>query len=187
MHIAVDLDGVCYEWQRTYRYMMRTYRGVEMPEVHEFWHEWDAQKQFGESDDHKWMWIGGVMRGLFRYGHMVQGCRVGLDSLVADGHSLSIVTTRPRAAAQDTMEWITFFFKGIPLEGIHILPNKLKTSVEWDLIIDDKPEVIEDAWLNGRKAVLFQQPWNATYEIPARDVTVAYGWPQVKGAVDALR
>ena len=76
----MDLDGVCYEFQRTYRYMLREYRGVDMPPVEEFWTHWDAQKAYGTPADHDWMWSGGVKKGLFRYGHMVTGARKGLLS-----------------------------------------------------------------------------------------------------------
>jgi 5'(3')-deoxyribonucleotidase len=178
---AVDLDGVLYEFQRTYRYMIREYRGVEMPPVAEFWTTWDAQKQYGTPADHRWMWDEGVKRGLFRYGHMVTGGRRGLERLAEDGHELIIVTSRPESAVNDTMEWCSLLLKDIPIVGFHILSNgERKTSIDWDVLIDDRPENIEDALSAGRKAVLFQQPWNDNYITLAQE---ANGWKEVPDAI----
>jgi 5'(3')-deoxyribonucleotidase len=179
VRIAVDLDGVCYEFQRTYRYMIGEYRGVAMPPVSEFWTHWDAQKDYGRPADHRWMWDGGVRLGLFRYGHMVQGARRGLEQLAEDGHELLVVTSRPAAAVLDTVEWISLFFKDIPLAGIHILSNQEpKSVIRADLLIDDRPENIYEWSGAGREAILFEQPWNAGQIMPL-GVHVAQSWKDV--------
>jgi 5'(3')-deoxyribonucleotidase len=187
MRIAVDLDGVCYEWQRTYRYMLREYRGVDMPPVEDFWHYWDAQKQYGTRADHRWMWNHGVARGLFRYGHVVKGARRGLEALAEQGHDLCIVTSRPANAAEDTHDWIELFFKGIPLSGVHILSNREpKSTVDADVLIDDRPENVEEWYAAGRTAVLFCQPWNDAYIPRPRDLHVAVDWPDVVTLIGQL-
>mgnify|MGYP001587805304 CR=1 FL=1 len=88
MRIAVDMDGVCYEWERTARYMLREYRDVVTPEST----AWDSIKDDIPREDWKWLWTWGVQQGLFRYGHMVTGARIGLQELVSQGHALAIVS-----------------------------------------------------------------------------------------------
>lgn len=181
MRIAVDLDGVVYEFQRTFRYMMREYRGIEMPPVEEFWFAWDSQKQYGTEEDHAWMWSEGVAQGLFRYGHMWQGARIGLQALHDAGHELLVVTHRPESAVTDTLDWVAYHFRDIPLVGCDILSGgQPKTSVKWDAIVDDKPENVVEALASNRRGLLFNQPWNQKYHIVASERV--YGW---KGVVDA--
>jgi len=187
MKIAVDLDGVCYEFQRTYRYMIREYRGVEMPPVSEFWTYWDAQKQFGTKADHDWMWGGGVKKGLFRYGHMVTGARRGLEQLQQDRHKLIVVTHRPESAVTDTLEWVSLYFKGIRLSGFHILSSQnSKTTIPWDVLIDDKKENIQDARAAGRQAILFSRPWNEGWDWMSTGARRASDWEEVANVVRSL-
>jgi 5'(3')-deoxyribonucleotidase len=132
-----------------------------MPPVDEFWTSWNADQESTNRADRDWIWTEGVERGLFRYGHMVKGARRGLEALVEQGHKLSIVTHRPENAVTDTLEWAGLYFKGIPLAGFNILSQgQPKTTVGWDVLIDDKPENIADAEAAGRIGIMFSQPWN---------------------------
>jgi 5'(3')-deoxyribonucleotidase len=183
MKIAVDLDGVCYEWQRTYRYMMREYRGIDMPPIEEFWTYWNAPDQFTTKQDRDWIWSKGVELGLFRYGHMVKGARIGLQALASAGHKLEVVTHRPANATTDTLDWVSLYFKDIPLNGFKMLTNGESKNVSTaDVLIDDKMENINDWCESDRPAVLFDQPWNHQY-IPPLFAHTALDWPDVVKAV----
>lgn len=177
--IAVDLDGVCYEWDKTVQYMLRTYRGAS---VHQQSESWDWVRDNVPQEDWRWVWSDGVRLGLFRYGHMVTGARIGLEALADEGHQLTIVTHRPGVAVHDTVDWISLYFKDIPLAGLHILTNgEPKTSVHADVLIDDKPANLE-AWADaGRTAIQFVRRWNTDYY--DKRVIQANGWHEV---VDAL-
>lgn len=175
MRVGLDLDGTCYAFQRTYAYMLRAHHGLDIPPIEEWWTSWDAQKQWGTKDVHSWMWNEGVKKGLFRYGHMIKDTRVALEQLVTNGHKLVVVTTRPENAVQDTLDWVSLFFKDIPLSGLHILSNEApKTTVEWDVLVDDRIQNYQEAWSAGRLAVLFDQPWNRDAEAFYR----ARGWKE---------
>lgn len=161
MRIAVDLDGVVYEWQRTARYMLNTYRNAKLPPVSEFWFTWDAPKDRLPREDWRWLWDEGVKLGLFRYGHMTTGARVGMQELVRQGHKLSIATSRPSHAVNDTVDWVSLYFKDIPLEGIHILSqSQPKSVVDADILIDDRPENIIEWERAGRHGIVYDRPWN---------------------------
>jgi 5'(3')-deoxyribonucleotidase len=194
MIIALDLDGVCYEWQRTYRYMLKLYFGVVLPAIEKFWTYWDAPDQYTTQEQRDWMWTEGVKRGLFRYGHMVKDCRVACERLHAVGHQLMIVTSRPESAAQDTHDWVDFYFKGIPLADRVLLHNEeSKATVAADVLIDDKVENILE-WANtGRFAILFQQPWNEErYDWLLREakypekIVMVKGWDAVGTAIRTI-
>ena len=179
MRIAVDLDGVCYEFDRTARYMLREYRGVKVEGVTD---KWDYLKDHCSRDDWRWLWSEGVTKGLFRYGHMVAGARIGLEQLVADGHSLKVVTHRPASATPDTVQWLALYFNGLSYTFNMLSDGESKTSVEWDLLVDDKPENITDALDAGRRAIMYAQPWNDDNPYAsARD------WKEVTACVRSLR
>jgi 5'(3')-deoxyribonucleotidase len=146
--------------------MLRTYRAYDRhgPMGQES-DSWDYIKENIDPEDWKWLWVNAVPLGLFRYGHMVRDARVGLEALRDAGHKLILITHRPAMALQDTLEWVTFYFKGVPLDGFHFLSNgEDKSTIEWDLLIDDKVENIEDAVRAGRRAILFDQPWNRDFD-----------------------
>jgi len=149
------------EWQRTYRYMMNTYRGTKIPPVEEFWYDWNAPDEFTTHEDRVWIWTEGVRLGLFLQGHVTTGALVGLGALSAAGHELCIVTHRPKQAVSDTLAWVSLHFKIIPLSGFHILTNEEpKSSVDADILIDDKLSNCDDWASTGRNAILFHRPWN---------------------------
>lgn len=189
MKIAVDLDGVCYEFQRTYRYMIREYRGVEMPPVDEFWFYWDAQQEWGGRADHKWMWEKGVDLGLFRYGHMVTGARRGLEALHAAGDEIKIVTSRPGNAVQDTSDWCHLYLKDIPYTLDVLSHREPKSIIDADVLVDDKTENVVDWYYHtDGTAILFDQPWNRDViaELPAQ-IVLAMNWKEVTDVIARLR
>jgi hypothetical protein len=188
MKIALDLDGVCYEFQRTYRYMMKEYRGVDMPPVKDFWFSWDSNLDYGTSEDRKWMWSEGVKMGLFRYGHVTTGVIASVQRLAAMGHQLSVVTHRPENAVQDTLDWLSYV--RLPISGVHILSNgEPKTTVGFDALVDDKVENIRHALARGRVGVLFNQPWNqeqSGISLASGKFFRAHDWPEVVGYFNGL-
>jgi len=188
MKIAVDLDGVCYEWQRTYRYMLREYRGVQLPPVDQFWFSWNASDEFTTAADRKWIWSEGVRLGLFRHGHVWKGTILGIAALKQSGHELVVVTHRPRTAIRDTINWLDHHFGAMepyPWSGINILSNgEPKHSIYAELLIDDKPENVI-GWVDAgqsRKAIIFDQPWNREMNWHPR-ILRAVGWASVVDAV----
>lgn len=174
--IAVDLDGVLYEWDRTAQYMLRTYRGLR--HMHTESASWDWIKDNVSPEDWKWLWSEGVERGLFRYGHMTTGARVGLEHLVDAGFKLKIVTHRPASAVMDTIDWLSLYLQDIPLAGIHILSNQEpKTVVDADILVDDKPQNLVEWKDEGRIALQYARKWNRSFF--DADIDWCDGWSDV--------
>lgn len=167
--------------------MLREFRGVDTPRpIDSWWIDWNSNKGFGTPEDHKWMWTEGVRLGLFRYGHMVKGARVGLQALSDAGHKLEIVTHRPEQAISDTIDWVSLYFKDIPLSGITILSHQEpKTISSADVLIDDKLDNCEVWRASGRISLVFNRPYNQGYHSDPL-IRRAYDWPDVVEEIACL-
>lgn len=187
MKLAIDLDGVVYDWQRTYRYMLRVYRGIALPPVADFWFHWNAPDAYTSPEDRKWMWSEGVRLGLFRYGHVETGAIVSLHRLAQAGHELVVVTHRPKQAVNDTLDFCSYLAGDLwKWSGILILTEQeSKTVASADILIDDKDQNVIEWAKSGRIAVLFDQPWNRQMELRPKIIR-AGGWPAVVDIVESL-
>lgn len=188
MKIAIDCDGVLYDFHGAYRLMLREYRGVEMPPIEESWTHWDAQKNYGTAADHKWMWNDGVALGLFRYGHIIKGAVIGCKQLYDAGHSLTVATHRNEDAVNDTLRFLTYMSEGMfKWSAVHIMSNlESKTSVPADVLIDDKRENLLEWAATGRTAIRFSRPWNNGFGYEGTGIIPAHGWKEVVEIVREL-
>jgi hypothetical protein len=193
--IALDLDGVTYDWSGVARLLLREF--------------WDQEQLVGDPTEWHWNlaegvpmpawdWLwdpeGGIAHGLFAHGHVVKGAPEGVRALAAYGR-LSLVTHRPRAAIADTLAWLVGQFgrfNPYPFSGIHILTNgEPKTQVPFDVLIDDKGDnalAVMDS--TDRDAIIFDQPWNragAAVEAERAGAIRAYGWADVLFYVSQLQ
>lgn len=181
MKIAIDLDGVCYEWDKTARYLMRAYRGysADGPMGTDSKH-WDYIQENVSEQDWEWLWSEGVQLGLFRYGHLVQGAVIGLRRL-AEFAELTAVTHRPSQAVRDTMAWLSLM--DLPWSNVVLLTNgEPKSVVDAEYLIDDKPQNIEEWEAAGRTGLLFDRPWNDGYASRIR----VFGWPSATQVLEVV-
>lgn len=177
MRIAVDLDGVCYEFDRTARYMLREYKNEELgPST-----SWDSMEDAIGPELWRWLFSEGIELGLFRYGHVTRGAIVGLRALADAGHTLLVVSHRPALAVPDTLAWLAY--QQLPWSEIHILSNgEAKSSVPADVLIDDRPENIRDWERAGREGILVDRSHNQDYVVPCR----AKDWREVVMCVQRM-
>lgn len=174
---GIDIDGVCYQWSKTARYMLRevlpdspyTKDGPLGQEST----SWNYIQENVAPAHWKWLWSEGIRLGLYRHGHLCPGAVEGIRWLAEFG-DVVIITHRPKAAVDDTLAWLAY--QRFPLAGIHILTNEEpKSAIKCDVYLDDKPDNCDDLADNtiGR-VFLMSQPWNRGYD-HAR-VRTAYGW-----------
>lgn len=163
--VALDVDEVLYSWQRTARYLLRNlYKGdVNGYDLTKDFEQWVISDQIG-ADAYRWLFDEGVKLGLFRHGHVITGAMLGVRSLKKAGYDLVVVTHRPENAVRDTQAWLNFHFGAedpFPFAGISILSNgEPKTDVAWDVIVDDSPANIDQAYAEGRIGIQFAAAWN---------------------------
>ncbi len=152
--------------------MLNVYRGYAL-KVGD-WIDWNWLQHQVDKEDWSWLWSEGVALGLFRYGHIIKGAIIGMNRLAAVGHELVVVTHRPQYAVKDTIDWLSY--ARLPFSGVHILSNgEPKTTVDADILIDDKWDNVEEWALTGRNALLFDQSWNQRTGLPS-SIRRVYGW-----------
>jgi len=180
MRIAVDLDGVLYEWSKTARWMLRNIRGCTDPALRWESEYWSYIPDHVSKEDWSWLWSEGVRLGLFRHGHVTTGGMEGVKALKAAGHTLVVATHRPPDALRDTLSWLDHNFgsaEPYPWSGIYYLSNEEpKTIVDAHILIDDKPENVAQWTEAGRVACLFARPWNRGLH---KSYTRVAGWDGV--------
>lgn len=190
MRIAVDLDGVLYNWSKTARYMLRTMKGYDKSgPLGQESQDWDYIKNHVEPEDWEWLWSddGAIPLGLYRYGHVINGGIEGVRALAESGHTLVVATHRPAEAVQDTLDWLSW--ARLPFSGIHILTNQEpKSTVQADVLIDDKPANVID-WSDNTEghAILFAQPWNASAQVVGKRLSKCNGWRETVAVVNLLQ
>jgi uncharacterized HAD superfamily protein len=172
--IGLDLDGVVYNWDKTARYMIRTRienRGeTPPPELLQESADWDWIQNHVSEEDWRWLWREGTREGVYRYGHVIKGAIEGVQKLAELG-DVTVITSRPKDAVNDTLAWLALFFNRANLAGINILSDgQPKSSVEPepDLYVDDGIHNFVDILSNTTARVIkFEQPWNAWWWHPA--------------------
>lgn len=181
MRIGIDLDGVCYQWTKTARYMLRevlpnspyTKDGPLGTECT----EWDYIKHNVAPEHDKWLWNEGIKLGLFRHGHLFPGTIKALRELDKIG-DLVAITHRPERAAADTFAWIAFH--QLPFREVHVMHGGSKTDVaRCEIYIDDKPEnciELREGFDPKARVVIPDRPWNQHFDDQAHDVVRAYSW-----------
>src|SRR5262245_24877006 len=98
--IGIDLDGVGYAWDKTARFLIKHYWGVDFP---------PSQSSYSIKDNvpshiYDWLWSAAVDKGLYRHGHMLKGYKEALDELsTIKGLHMAIITARPVKARVDTL------------------------------------------------------------------------------------
>jgi hypothetical protein len=163
VRIGIDLDGVCYQWTKTARYMLREIlpnspykHGPLQTECT----RWEYIRDHIKPEHNRWLWKEGVALGLFRHGHLFPGTIKALRQLDRIG-DLVAITQRPTSAIEDTMAWIAFH--RLPFREVHVLQGQSKTSVRpCEIYIDDKPENCEELALmpHAPGVAMPSRPWN---------------------------
>lgn len=191
MRIGIDIDGVCYKWDKTARYMLRDvlpnspYKETLQIESQ----KWDWIKENVSPEHWEWLWTEGIKLGLFRYGHLYPGTIQAIRHLATLG-DVVFITHRPKEAVTDTLAWLAML--DLPIAGLHLLTNmepKSWVRPQCDVYIDDKPDNIVDLVENteARQVCLMRRPWNAMWWPETPRITVVEDWSDFNDLVEAIR
>jgi uncharacterized HAD superfamily protein len=193
MRIGLDLDGVCYQWDKTVRYMLReilpdspyTKDGpLGTPASH-----WDHVQENVAPEHWHWVWTEGVRLGLFRHGHLYPGTIKAVRQLAESG-DVVVITHRPQSAVTDTLAWLAF--QQLPISGLHLLTSgEPKSSVQpqCDIYLDDKvSNCIELAMRvpGVRLVALMDRPWNQYSSFGSGPVKRVCSWQEFIDRVEEL-
>lgn len=165
--VAVDIDGVLYEFVEALRqWRHRTY-GIaleDMPEpgVYNIEAAWGMEPGALVAD-----MIQGVKDGMvFWHGEAHEAGLRGLRALREAGCRIVLVTSRLLPGVEElceaaTQAWLdgTGLVRGTDYDDL-ILVASDKNAVEWDLLIDDYEKNVRSGVVAGRHAVLLNRVWN---------------------------
>jgi 5'(3')-deoxyribonucleotidase len=192
--IGLDLDGPCYHFDRTARYMLRkrilAYGDFATAKLlEEESTTWNGIRDIVHPDDWAWLWTDGVKNGLFRYGHIVGGAIEGVQELSQIGDVVAI-TARPKQAVHDTIVWLATMFDKAPLSGLVIQSHgQRKSDVHPlpDVYVDDAAHNADDILDNTTsRVVLYDTPMNRRYPLNPR-VFRALDWIDVVGIIRRIK
>lgn len=166
--VGVDLDGVCYPFDRALAHYVSKSTGRPLDSLPSP-SSWDVWRVWGMSEDE---FLGhmrdGIAAGfLFRYGAPYPGVVSALTRLAAAGHVLHVVTDRGRGglaaiAARSTRRWLADH--RIPFHRLTLTADK--TSVPTDTFVEDRDRNFEALESAGRHPFLIDRPWNAHLDVP---------------------
>jgi 5'(3')-deoxyribonucleotidase len=187
MHIAVDLDDVVVQfWLGLVEAVNREY-GTDFAPVHQ--NDWDdnpvKKYDFGGGRN-VWQWLeeGGQGR-LWANMQAIPGAIGGIDRLRRDGHYVECVTSKPEWAEWVVWKWLGRWRPRFNRVTITRLDEPKWAVTNAKVLVDDRPDNIEDWHESGRPALLFTQPWNRTIDLRPGMWRVN-NWHDVLRAIDNL-
>jgi 5'(3')-deoxyribonucleotidase len=181
MHLAIDLDDCVLDFMEGLRICMKKEYDADLPPFT----EWDLHKVLdpiiGES---WWKWMR-ERDWLWANFPAMDGAIGALGQLRRDGHYLECVTSKPEWAEFAVWKWLGKWRP--PFNQVTIVPVGADKSQHTaaDVLVDDKPENVEN-FINGNGiGILFERPHNDGHW-GHRDLIRASGWPAVVSTIRRL-
>jgi len=184
--IALDLDGVVYQWTATACYLLNHHKGYKFNHLEV--DSWDYLEDRVSKKDWDWLWDEGIKLGLFRYGSLYKGAVDGIRSLMKLGEVV-VITSRPKRSACDTIAWMAYL--NLPFTEFHILGKGSKIAVVPNITVavDDAPKQVKFYTDAGVPCVVPIHSQNASYVKENKDNKLIYpanGWGDIVLAVEKI-
>jgi uncharacterized protein len=160
LRLGIDLDGVVCDFNAGWMDLHRAEFGSDLnPEMVVTWNNLHELGGFADMGAF-WRWAQekadrpSIFRHLEPYPNAIET----MHWLRAQGHSIVIVTAKPRWAVADTLRWIADH--DVPTDEIHIRFRKYR--VECDVYLDDSPIVLPELVKHRPSASVCRmiRPWN---------------------------
>lgn len=159
MRLGIDLDGVVANFTKGWMDFYNREHGTAFVVADsKRWHDLVDLTHFNDIEEF-WNWSSDLDgHSVFWHLEPFAGAVEALGSLVAAGHRIVVLTTKPDFAIADTHEWIEMH--GIPTTEIHILEDKW--DVDCDVYLDDGPHILPGLVKNrpNRTVCRYVRPWN---------------------------
>lgn len=178
--IAIDLDGVCYNFVDTLRAFVMEKTGrpaTDFPAANTWWF---FIEQWGMTMEEYIDWAnqGLYENKIFWRGEQIQDALWGVSELYRQGYYIKFITARGGGKPEPTKvcEKATYFWlesNGFPYDEVIVSYDK--SSYSYDLLIDDSPSNYETCVKDGKHVLVFDQAWNRHLT----DAPRAIGWREV--------
>lgn len=178
--IAVDIDGVCYNFVDKLRdyVIKKTGRPItDFPDASTWWF---FIEQWGMTLEEyiEWANEGLFENEIFWRGDQIENALWGVSELYKMGYYIKFITARGGGKPDITnkCEQATYYWlnnNGFPYDEVVVSYDKF--AYKYDLLIDDSPSNYEACTAAGLNVLVFDQAWNRHLE----DAPRAKDWIQV--------
>lgn len=183
MRVAVDIDGVLCD--HVTGILPRIFEKYGVVLTKESVRTWDHD--FGPSSIVQEFKDAYTDAEFMRHLPPIEGAREGVSRLETS-HSVVIVTARPESTRPVTTEWVAQHIG-------NYVPRFVRGSKlvsEGDVLVDDHPVNITDFLKAGRRAVVFDQPWNRDEPMlgvgsDSKLLSRAHNWAEVVDQIESTR
>jgi len=160
MRLGIDLDGVVCDFNAGWMELHKAEFGSELvPEMVVGWNNLHELGGFSNMEAFwNWAQANEDRPSIFRHLQPFPDAVETLHALRDTGHTIVIVTAKPRWAITDTLRWIADH--DLPTEEIHIRYQKY--TVGCDVYLDDSPIVLPDLIRHRPESRVCRmiRPWN---------------------------
>ncbi len=148
MRIAIDLDGVCYNFTRALSEYIEHMTGERYYAVPSCWEFYATDWGMSLAEYLQWFEEGVDAGWIFTIGEPAPGCIEALTALRADGHTIHLCTERNigRLAKVNTAEWLEAV--GMPYDSLTFVTGDKSETLIADIAIDDRPRNV-DQWTDA--------------------------------------
>jgi uncharacterized protein len=180
MRIAIDIDSTLHDYWPELERAARERYGIAVPYADQ--HTWAIAALDREqlraviADTH----ADDAIARAAPYPHAVETINRWRD----DGHWIHVTSHRTRAAAPATDRWLRQI--GLRHHDLHCSYDKLARCRELgiELIIDDSPDTLERALLDGLRAATLLHPWNRALCAREPRIVAAEDWPALAAELE---
>lgn len=155
--VVLDLDGVLYDFEGLWQARAARLLGVHVPAVST--RKWDQMaEQLGlASNDQFWKWFRDT-GGFEADGPLYPYAQELVASLAAHRYQVTVVTSRPEWAREQTYQLFLYRFASLP----SLVFTEKKWEVPADVYFEDRPETLLSLSVNRPEATVIRvaQPWN---------------------------
>jgi len=167
MRVAIDLDGVLYNFTKALAEYIEQETGTKYPQAPTCWEFYEKDWGITLEDYLSWFkW--GVNDGyVFRIGEPAPGCIAALDKIHEAGHTIHLITDRNVGyrAKENTVLWLDEY--EIPYDTLTFCDGS-KDIANVDIAVDDRPKHVDafrargiEAYVMGfdRRTDMIHHPW----------------------------
>lgn len=163
MRLGIDLDGVVANFTKGWMDFYNREFGTDFSVADsKRWNDLVDLTHFTDIGEF-WEWSSNLDgHSVFWHLEPFAGAVEALRDLADEGHSIVIITTKPKFAERDTQEWIERH--GVPADEVYILEDKW--LIECEVYLDDGPHVLPRLVANRPDATVcrYIRPWNEPVE-----------------------
>lgn len=169
LRIAVDMDDVVADFWPTVVRAFNTEFGADLSLEEQT--GWDdnpikTASVFGPDQAYEDWWAWWRDRHwLWATCPAVPGAIGGLAQLRAQGHYVELITAAPEWARREKTRWLSRWHPAFDRLTFTSLDQSKAEFSDATLLIDDKPQNVQEWIKSGRPAILFRRPWNTVVEL----------------------